>query len=126
MHITSVFVERAEGPTELCKSYTFSNVPSAEAYLRKGAYTAPATGGYDKHDFKITFSDGDTYEGRIDLERKHVAGYSIRDHVIGYMKFLAGERKPAHMTEREYQSFLTRTGSQDEAKAWLNTYSGAF
>lgn len=103
--ITKVEIRRGEGPSHLCGKWrSFLTIEGAESYLRDMAFTAPKGGGYDKHDVKIHMSDGDSYEGRIDLTHDHVSGYDIRRHVADFMGFLAGVHRPAHMTEQQYNS----------------------
>jgi hypothetical protein len=75
--------------------------------------------GYDKTGFRITFSDGETYEGRLDLTRNE---YSIREHVHSFLRFYAGIAYPTHLTKEQYDSFLARQTAEQKAEcvAWLN------
>lgn len=123
--ITSVRINRAEGYAPDCGPRTFTTITQAEGFLRVAARTAPATGGYDKCDFKITFSDGNTYEGRIDLQRVHTAGYSIGQHVIGFLEFISGMRRPAHLSEDRYRAYLAEphvAKEREPAIAFLAQY----
>lgn len=67
--VSRIEVTRAEGPVRLCRKRSFNSLAAASAALLKAAPTYPPGGCYDKHDFKITFADGETYEGRLDCQR---------------------------------------------------------
>jgi hypothetical protein len=129
--IASITITRREGLISQCdKPRTFLTLASAEAVLKRGARTCPEGGAYDKHDFVIAFSDGEKYEGRIDLKRKHATtGYSITDHVVRFVEFHAGTSCPSHMTAKEYAKFLDAyvpTEQRLENAKWLKTYGPAF
>ena len=65
--VTKIEITRGEGPTALCgKKRTFKNFAACERWLGSQASTFPKSGGYDKHDFAVTFADGRTYSGRFD------------------------------------------------------------
>ena len=67
-----ITITRAEGPSDLChKPHTFEGARcwvAARAWLMGQSEPFPASGGYDKHDFKVEFADGETYEGRLDCK----------------------------------------------------------
>lgn len=80
-----------------------------------------ATGGYLKTAFRVTFSDGETYEGRIDLQSSE---YDLARHVRQHCEFYAGTYQPAHMTAERYAEYRaamekTRPGIADEYGAFL-------
>lgn len=62
-----------------------------ESVLRAAALDAPADGCYDKTKFRIDWSTGSTYEGRIDLQRQHadMAG-PLAAHVAEFVGHIAG------------------------------------
>jgi len=67
--VTKIEITRDEGPTALCgKKRTFKNFAACERWLGSQASTFPKSGGYDKHDFTVTFADGRTYSGRFDAK----------------------------------------------------------
>ena len=67
--VKRVKVERVEGPCELCVTREFTTIPAANDWLAENSLTAPDDGCYDKHDFCIEWEDGQTYDGRIDVEQ---------------------------------------------------------
>jgi len=80
----------------------------ADNILRNWARTAPQPGhGYDKCDFKITYADGDTYEGRYDLKfHDQTFPELLAWHIRQHCEFYAGTRRPDWMTEDKYQDVL--------------------
>lgn len=121
---------RAEGPHHLCgvvQEFEGDDCwRSASRWLWSQAYTFPKSGGYDKHDFVVTFEDGETYEGRLDC-KSDLCGDSdinIAKHMSEFLGFLAGTRRPAHMSESDYRRYLGEVGGEDvdKAKAFLAEY----
>jgi rubrerythrin len=107
LKIKEVQVLRAEGPADECGKWrTFKNIDDANAYLSRNARGMPEEQqGYDKHDFKIIFSNGETYEGRYDVNRNESA--DIARHVENfrdYQKRIYADRK--------------KTMSKQEEKSW--------
>lgn len=103
-------VHRGEGPQSECdgKWHAFSTFREAEILLSKWAQTAPKKGGYDKCDFKVTYEDGETYDGRADITHEHRFGYSLSRHMNDFLTFYAGTRCPPHMKQEDYEAFLAR------------------
>ena len=101
-------ITRAEGPTRLCgKTYTFEGEScweDARHHLYGQSSTFPKSGGYDKHDFVVTFDDGETWEGRLDC--KHCTcddpDLDVKGHIRSYAEFYAGRRRPAYMKPEVY------------------------
>ena len=60
--VASIEITRAEGPARLCRIRTFKTWRNASAALAAAASTYPEGGAYDKHDFVVTFADGETYK----------------------------------------------------------------
>lgn len=75
--------------------------------------------GYDKTGFVITWSDGETYEGRLDMKRDE---YSIREHARNFLTFYSGRARPYHITAEQYKEFLARQKPEEIADAgdWLD------
>lgn len=97
----------------------------ADAVLREWALTAPASGGYDKCDFIITWEDGETYEGRFDLTREDRRRSDLLEkHVWESLTFSAGVRKPSHLSKEDYERYLKNIGPERvaSAKAALDKY----
>lgn len=132
-----IILTRAEGPTAECGSVKFTDTvisyrktdaeewtpvvidralgvslwQRADAQLRSWSFTAPSTGGYDKCDFKVTFADGEMYEGRYDLKRGD--GASIGGHIQEFCRFNAGLARPTHLTQQQYKRFLDTCDSAE-------------
>lgn len=60
-----------------------------ESVMRAASLDAPDTGAYDKTKFVITWSNGNTYEGRIDLVRANAEGTPLADHVLSFVSHIA-------------------------------------
>lgn len=55
-------------------------VAAAEMTLARMAATAPEGGAYDKTEVTLLFTDGTFCQLRVDLNRKHMAGYDLTAH----------------------------------------------
>lgn len=126
---TSIKIARAEGPHYLCVTREFEGSDCwsrASAWLVSQGHTYPKTGGYDKHDFTVTFDDGETYEGRLDCQHWTLENtdLNVAKHVRDFIEFHAGERRPAHMSVEQYKLYLNRMGEGEvkEAQAFLAEY----
>ena len=64
--------------------------------------------GYLKTDFRVTWADGETYEGRYDLHENGLGddNQTLAQHIISFLSFYAGLRCPVHMKQEEYEEFL--------------------
>jgi hypothetical protein len=107
-----IAIKRAEGPTALCVRKTFVGPgcwADANAWLRSQSNTYPASGGCDKHDFVVTWNDGDTYEGRLDCKASGCTNndLDVGRHIVEGLEFLAGTHCPVHMSEEQYRGYLT-------------------
>lgn len=115
-------ITRAEGPTHLCgKKTPVSSWKEADAIFSEVARTAPTTGGYDKCDFRITFEDGETYEGRMDVKGNPDENETLAQHVGQLARFYAGRRKPDHLNQQQYDDFLAQNESYNPGLA--NSYA---
>lgn len=109
---TTITIHRAEGPHALCVTTTIKgrNVwADAAAWLAAMAHTFPERG-YDKHDFVVTWSDGDTYEGRLDCSR--FRDLDVAAHVREHLAWLTAE--PRHQ--------LVTAEQAADAAAYLATH----
>lgn len=115
---------RAEGPIDDSdNTATVNTWTEADNVLKHWALTAPEPGhGYDKCDFKITYADGETYEGRYDL-KQHDTQFPelIAYHIRGFQEFYAGTRRPDWMSEEKYAKLMEDEYSQ-EAVNFLAKY----
>lgn len=122
--VKSIRLERAEGPRGQCGVKEVASFAHASLVLGEWARTAPDAGGYDKCDFTVTWEDGEQYQGRVDLERKHSTGYDLRRHMREFLRFYTGEARPYHLTPEQYQRALAGDplGKPEEIKAFLAKY----
>lgn len=114
--VKEIWLNRAEGRIPLPRAVTVKTYKDAHDVLLDWSISAPKQGeGYDKTDIKVTFEDGETYSGRVDL--KHFScddndtdlAKHIRDHVL----FYTGEHKPVWMTAAQYDQALNGVNSQE-------------
>jgi hypothetical protein len=134
--VREIELQRAEGREEECVNVTVAGWAEAEDTFRRWARTAPVPskrgglGGYHKCDFKVTFADGETYSGRVDLDQSgdndHPDSFSLRTHVMDHVTFLAGVRRPAHIDEATYERIIRENGknTKKEAREFLAKYMG--
>jgi hypothetical protein len=106
-----ITIERAEGPCELCTAQTFTGRDiwwQAECWLRGMGDTYPKTGGYDKHDLRVEFEDGEVFEGRLDCKHPECDDNDLNpaEHVRRFWRFYAGEYRPDHLTPEEYAKHI--------------------
>lgn len=89
----------------------FRTFEEANIFLRELARTAPGPGGgYHKTDFTITFEDGETYKGRIDLT--NFESPDIGAHVRKFVEFYSGglgiDQLPSHVSPTAYRAIVLR------------------
>jgi hypothetical protein len=90
VRVQKVEVRRAEGPTadpNLNKWLTFDSLEEADRFITENGRGMPEEQlGYDKHDFKVHFTDGSVYTGRYDEQRRERADIGKQMHEFsGYM-----------------------------------------
>jgi hypothetical protein len=107
--VEEILIIRAEGPCDLCgiPKY-FNSFESASKWLRSEAYSFPETGGYDKHDFNITFVNGETYSGRLDCKHYQCQDNDLNllDHVSSFMRYMAKNERITEEERAQYQVFI--------------------
>lgn len=129
VQVKEIKLYRAEGLIEECgPAGPFDSFKAADEKLRLWAGTAPDGGCYDKCDFEIEWTDGETYKGRYDLKR-HDVGFVdlIGRHVRDFLTFLTGKRCPGHMEPEDYADLMRRheadrPGQAAECSAFLKAY----
>lgn len=98
----------------------------ANAILASWSHTAPESGAYDKCDFKVTYEDGEEYEGRFDLQRMSRGGYpSIDEHMNAFLACMSGQRKPAHIKPADYERYLApyrKDGTCERTAKFMTEY----
>lgn len=89
--VTEVVLNRAEGPSRLCGiDHKFPTLDEADSVLMAWAWGMPADQmGYDKVDFTVYLSNGDTYEGRFDLKPSHRKNANIKKHMVSHLEWIA-------------------------------------
>ncbi|WP_182004625.1 LPD25 domain-containing protein [Priestia aryabhattai] len=107
---------------EIEDGLTVNTFKEADEIISKAAFKAPNDGCYDKTKFTVTFEDGQTYTGRMDIEYKHFGNYTLSGHIIDHCTFYTGENKPSHMTDEEYQLHVDRAEMKESYKFFLDTY----
>ncbi len=71
------------------------------------------SGSYAKTKFQLTWDDGETYEGRLDVNTKEDT--NIGQHILDIIKFYGGLWKPDHLTQEEYQVIIKDENPQEYA-----------
>jgi len=113
--VKEITITRADGPAALCnKPKYFDSFESVSSWLMRESGSFPKTGGYDKHDFKIVFVDGETYEGRLDCKHHECPDNDLNllQHVLTFCKFYAGKMDvlPDHLTKEDYRRLMDNYG----------------
>jgi len=125
--VKEITITRREGPRyKLGIVRTYHSFNDAHLGLLNESYDFPASGGYDKHDFTITWADGETYEGRLDCKHPSCTNndLSINNHIKEMALFVTGKAKPTHLTERQYQGYIDNTPlkEREEYQKLLDKY----
>jgi hypothetical protein len=123
-----IWVHRAEGSTnEAGKERTFDGTDQniwerANNALSDWRVTAPSDGSYHKCDFKVTYEDGETYEGRYDLSKK--TRTTIEEHMTRHCEFYAGRWVPPHLRNYEPEALAALISAQKDAyNVFLDNYA---
>jgi hypothetical protein len=124
IEVESITFEWSESPV-VKDNTTVNTFAEAESIIFNIACNKN-TGGYDKTKFKITWKDGHTYSGRIDVLSSYTSGKELKKHVEDHCTFFAGLRKAYHETMEEYENTLKAYGVTEDDKAeyklFLDTY----
>jgi hypothetical protein len=120
--VKSIVFEYAEGSQDEKKSYLkkpYTDWAHANKAVREMAYYASPEGGYDKTTFTIHWADGETYEGRIDVNYKMTEEQRpLTDHVLYHLKWMAGQvEKPAHLKPEDFKRAQDVIKAQHKAEA---------
>lgn len=122
-YVQHVVLDRAEGPTRPDGSMPIAVVRSmaaASALLRDWSTTAPKGGAYDKVDFWVTWTDGEVYRGRYDLQHWSVPGErcDLAAHVVDYLRWVATVRQRDEDRARLGPALVSEE-DEASARAWL-------
>jgi hypothetical protein len=96
--IVKITVDRAEGLHSECFKTEHSTVEDANKRLGDISMTAPRTGGYDKTDVEIFFSDGFSVKSRHDVKYLDTDG-DVIGHAVRFISFVAFNQKATYLTE---------------------------
>jgi hypothetical protein len=110
-------ITRVEGPTELCgitKEF-FGGWFEANAWLKRQADTFPKVG-YDKHDFKVTFDDGQVYSGRLDCKHftREDNDLDIHKHILEFCEWNAGIAKNPYCGKEKYEEWMKNSTEEEK------------
>lgn len=90
----SIEITRLEGPaSRVDRTHKATRWSECWGILRTEASTAPEGGGYDKHDFIVTFADGFSYRGRYDLRHWREDRLDLAAHCRAHLEWLATDRR---------------------------------
>lgn len=125
MHVKSIKITRAEGPSALCGISELAQTwEGAEEVLTRWSETVQARIGYDKCDFVVTFDDDDTYTGTFDLYHTSVAkNLSLKKHIGDYCRFSANLMRPEHFSDGMWaQAQISHTSFAEDYKKFIEGY----
>lgn len=115
--VKSVELLRGEGLISFTDQFmkVYEDLGFANMALSELAHKAPSCGAYNKISYIVTFLDGETYEGRIDLKHHDIGHTEIIQRSMGsFVDFHAGRYCPDHMTRESYDQFLDRFGKETQ------------
>ncbi len=117
--VARIVLTRAEGRAYECVTVPCATFKATDTLLRRWARTAPATGGYDKCDFRVEWADGETYNGRFDLKRTHTTGADMLGaQMRRFLGIHAGTFCPAGWTDERVAAYRRAYSSpEDQANA---------
>ncbi len=94
----------------------YESFADADDALRMMAVSAPADGTYHKTGYKVTFMDGESYEGRVCLKR-HDSDFPtvIQWAMRSFVDYHAGRACPDRMNAEEYERCLAFYDSSENS-----------
>ncbi len=114
-----------EGPIELLgKVKTCKSFAEADRILAAWSRLVPHTArhGY-RTSFRILFEDGEEYSGTYGLRSHQDEMPCLAWHVNSMLLFYAGLKKPANLSDVQYETFLSvQERSRDEVLAYMRKY----
>jgi hypothetical protein len=125
---TEIWINRAEGPVKDCVAVTLTEEKlwkQADDLLKRWSDTAPQNGCYDKCDFKVTFEDGELYEGRFDMKHWSVELPDLEDHILHFVRWHAGLCEHPWCGKEQYEQMVEQyhqDGNQGIALDFLDGY----
>jgi hypothetical protein len=86
--------------------------------------SAPEGGGYDKCDFKVVWDNGESYDGRFDMQRGGTDGNeAFWASLRGRVSYYACTRRPAHFDDKSWAhhcQMAEKEGWKASAEKMLN------
>ncbi|WP_137743286.1 LPD25 domain-containing protein [Robertmurraya siralis] len=93
---------------------TVSTFTEAEAMIKNAAIHAPDNGCYDKTKFLITWSDCQTYEGRIDIVKSDsFKTQPLKNHIERFASFVIDDESESTERKEAYREFLNTYPLED-------------
>jgi hypothetical protein len=114
-----IWIRRAEGRTRECVTVTLTGERlfyQAAGVFARWRGTAPEGGGYHKCDFRVTYADGETYEGRFDLTRD--GSCDLASHMRHHCEGGAGRWYPPHTNEARWATYLRDVVGEERVAAY--------
>lgn len=99
---TKIEITFSEAGEQFCGS--FDSWAGVDCRLIAMHLKAPTGGSYHKTDFKITWSDGEIYEGRIDVDGNELP--DLAAHIREFCELYSGRRAPSHSTPEKWARFV--------------------
>ncbi|NBI28636.1 LPD29 domain-containing protein [Chengkuizengella marina] len=100
-----------------------STFTEANNIIKSAAKNAPDNGAYDKTKFEITWTDNETYVGRVDIEKHYsLKDEPLTDHILEHCNFYVGLYRSSHLTEQEYNAIVAGEAKKEEFIDFMNTY----
>jgi hypothetical protein len=100
------------------RNTTVSTFQEAENIILKAAIHAPDTGAYDKTDFILTWSNGQQYKGRFDIQYKHTLTIKpLYNHVMSFINHVITDTEKGWYSEDQkegYKELLDNYSFDDE------------
>ncbi len=122
VQMKEIKIIRHEGTGDF-DGFTTDNWDHFNSILEKIAQQHGDDCGYTKTKFNLTWADGETYEGRLDVNTKD--DKKVGKHILDFLNFHTGEHCPDHLTQEEYTRFLDDCGGEEgkqDAKDYLAKY----
>lgn len=107
----------------------FETFSKANATIHSATGSAPGGGAYDKTDFTIHYTDGNTYHGRIDITQSMRSDLApLTSHIRNFQRAMTGDHCPPHMDQKRYGQMianaeLSEPGTRQAARDFLARYA---
>ena len=117
VQVKSVELLWAEGRIGFTEQFMgdYEDFDGADIALRAMAADAPHCGSYNKVGYKVTFTDDESYEGRINLKSHDRDHFGIIPRSMGsFVDFHCGRHCPDHMNMESYLRHMGRIGEETQ------------